>query len=52
MRRTVIVNDIDYTFDDYMSAPGSPITYTVQGNMAMERRLNTQMPEEDQIIFN
>lgn len=52
MRRTVIINDIDYTFDDYLSAPGSSITYNVQGNMAMERRLNTQMPEEDQIIFN
>lgn len=52
MRRTVIVNDIDYTFDDYMSAPASSITYNVRGNMAMERRLNTQMPEEDQIIFN
>lgn len=51
MRRTVIVNDIDYTFDDYLSAPGSSITYNVQGNMAMERKLNTQMPEEDQIIF-
>ena len=51
MRRTVIVNDIDYMFDDYMSAPGTSITYSVQGNMAMERKLNTQMPEEDQIIF-
>ncbi len=51
MRRTVIVNDIDYTFDDYKSAPDAPITYNVQGNMAMERKLNTQMPEEDQIIF-
>ena len=52
MRRTVIINDIDYMFDDYLSAPGNSITYSVQGNMAMERRLNTQMPEEDQIIFN
>lgn len=52
MRRTVIVNDVDYTFDDYLSAPGNAITYNVRGNMAMERRLNTQMPEEDQIIFN
>lgn len=51
MRRTVIVNDVDYTFTDYSTAPGSEITYNVNGTMSMERKLNTQMPEEDQIIF-
>lgn len=51
MRRTVIINDIDYTFTDYMSAPGSEISYNVVGTLAMERKLNTQMPEEDQISF-
>lgn len=51
MRRTLIVNDVDYTFTDYRSAPGSAIVYNIKGTMSMERKLNTQMPEEDQIIF-
>lgn len=50
-RRTVIINDVDYTFTDYLTAEGTEIIYNVQGTMAMERKLNTQMPEEDQIIF-
>lgn len=52
VRRTLIINDIDYTFDDYLTAPGTTITYNITGNMTMERKLNTQMPEEDQIIFD
>lgn len=51
VRRTLIVSDVNYTFDDYRTAPGSVITYNVTGNMTMERKLNTQMPEEDQIVF-
>lgn len=51
LRRTVIVNDVDYTFTDYLTAPGSEIVYNVNGTMTMERKLNTQMPEEDQVIF-
>ncbi len=52
VRRTLIINDIDYTFDDYSTAMGSVITYLIQGNMTMERKLNTQMPVEDQIVFD
>lgn len=51
LRRTVIINDIDYTFYDTKTSPGSSIGYNVVGSMAMERKLNTQMPIEDQIIF-
>ncbi|MDE5941326.1 MAG: DUF4973 domain-containing protein [Muribaculaceae bacterium] len=51
VRRTLIINDIDYVFTDYRSAVGSKIVYNVKGSMAMERKLNTQMPEEDQIVF-
>lgn len=51
LRRTLIISEIDYTFNDYMTAAGSEITYNVKGNMTMERKLNTQMPEEYQIIF-
>lgn len=52
MRRTLIISDIDYNFDDYLTASGTTITYNVNGNMTMERKLNTQMPIEDQIIFD
>lgn len=52
IRRTVVINDIDYNYTDYVSAPGSKITYNVNGTMSMERKLNTQMPLEDQIIFD
>lgn len=60
MRRTVIISDIDYTFVDthtasFIGPDGqetvNPIKYNVSGSMAMERKLNTQMPEEDQVIF-
>ncbi len=51
MRRTLIINDVDYTFTDYETAKGSEIIYNVTGTMTMERKLNTQMPEEDQIVF-
>ncbi len=51
VRRTVIINEVDYTFDDFSTAPGSSITYNVNGTMTMERKLNTQMPEEDQIVW-
>ena len=50
-RKTVILNDVDYTFDDFSTAKGSVITYNVTGSMTMERKLNTQMPEEDQIMW-
>lgn len=50
-RKTVILNDVDYTFDDFSTAHGSVITYNVTGSMTMERKLNTQMPEEDQIMW-
>lgn len=50
-RRTVIVRDVDYTFTDYSTAKGSEIVYNVTGTMTMERKLNTQMPEEDQIVW-
>jgi len=50
-RKTVIVNGVDYKYTDTKTAPGSPIEYHVKGTMTMERKLNTQKPEEDQIEF-
>ena len=48
-RRTVIIQDIDYHFTDYTQAAGSRFPYHVTGTLTMERKLNTQMPEEDQV---
>lgn len=50
-RKTVIINGVDYRYSDTMTAPGSAINYHVKGTMTMERKLNTQKPEEDQIEF-
>ncbi|MCM1111046.1 MAG: DUF4973 domain-containing protein [Clostridium sp.] len=51
MRKTVIMNGVDYTYDDTKTAPGSVIRYHIRGTMTMERKLNTQKPEEYQIEF-
>jgi hypothetical protein len=46
----VIINNIDYNYDDYTSVPGSRITYEVRGTLTLERNINTQIPDEDQAI--
>lgn len=51
MRKTVIINGVDYKYSDTKTAPGTAINYHVKGTMTMERKLNTQKPEEDQIEF-
>ena len=30
--------------------PGTPISYTVEGTVNMERKINIQIPDEDQAI--
>ncbi|MDR1518076.1 MAG: DUF4973 domain-containing protein [Dysgonamonadaceae bacterium] len=50
MRRYIIINNIDYEYDDYTSIPGSRITYSVKGSLTLERDINTQIPDEDQAI--
>lgn len=52
MRRTLVIQDIEYYYTDTKSAPGTVIDYQVKGSMTMERMLNTQMPEEDQIMWD
>lgn len=53
MRRTVIVKNVDYSFIDYKTAgEGVRLPYRVSGTMTMERKLNTQMPIEDQIMWD
>lgn len=45
----VVVN-MEYEFDDYTSVPGVSIGYKAKGNMTMQRKINTQIPDEDQAI--
>ncbi len=48
--RYVTINNIDYNFTDYTSVPGFKIAYTVRGSLTLERKINTQIPDEDQAI--
>lgn len=41
---------MEYDFEDYTSVPGQIIAYSVRGSMTMERKINTQIPDEDQAI--
>lgn len=49
IHRYVIFN-IEYTFVDYTSVKGTEIAYHVKGTMSLERKINTQIPDEDQAI--
>lgn len=49
IRRVYLIRNINYYYTDYTMAQGAEIKYHVEGNLTMERTLNTQMPEEDQI---
>lgn len=51
-RRTLVVSDINYYYTDSKSSLGSNINYVIKGTMTMERKLNTQMPVEDQIVWD
>lgn len=48
-RRTIVINGIDYTYTDYTITDGANLRYHIKGLLTMQRKLNTQMPEEDQI---
>ncbi|MFT3902885.1 MAG: DUF4973 domain-containing protein [Niabella sp.] len=50
VHRYVTINNIDYNFTDYTSVNNATIDYTVRGSLIMERKLNTQIPDEDQAI--
>lgn len=41
---------LEYEFEDYTSVKGQVIAYSVRGSMTMERKINTQIPDEDQAI--
>ena len=46
----IILNNISYTFVDYTSVVGVELPYTAEGSMTLERKINTQIPNEDQAI--
>ena len=39
-----------YEFEDYTTIPGIRMKYTVDGILALQRELNTLIPDEDQQI--
>jgi hypothetical protein len=47
--RTTIIY-LEYEFTDYTYSPGYAINYRVEGSLTMQRRVNTQIPDEDQAI--
>jgi hypothetical protein len=50
LHRYVTVRGIDFEYTDYTSVEGVEITYVVKGIITMERKINTQIPDEDQAI--
>ncbi|MAZ28308.1 MAG: hypothetical protein CL868_14690 [Cytophagaceae bacterium] len=50
LHRYLTINNIDYQFSDYTMVPNVNINYKVSGSLILERRLNTQIPDEDQAI--
>jgi hypothetical protein len=50
LHRYITINNIDYTFTDYTTVPDNTISFTVRGTLIMERKINTQVPDQDQAI--
>jgi len=50
LHRYITINNIDYEFSDYTMVPNININYKVAGSLILERKLNTQIPDEDQSI--
>jgi len=50
LKRTISISGIDYNFTDYTSSGAVDFDFTVRGLITMERRINTQIPDEDQAI--
>ena len=46
----IIINNISYSYVDYTSVSGLELLYTAEGSMTLERKINTQIPNEDQAI--
>lgn len=48
--KTITIENFKYEFDDVTSVPGTFIKYVVEGTVNMERKINIQIPDEDQAI--
>ena len=48
--RTITIRNIEYTFTDFTMAEGTDINFKFKGTVAMQRDINTQIPDEDQAI--
>ena len=48
--RYVIINNVNYTYVDYTSVPNYEKSYTAQGTLTLERKLNTQIKNPDYAI--
>lgn len=48
--RYVIINNLNYSYVDYTSISNYEMPYEVNGSMTLERKINTQIPDEDQAI--
>lgn len=49
-KRTVMIRDISYEFEDYTLAPGARIKFRFEGTISMQRNINTQIPDKDQAV--
>jgi hypothetical protein len=50
LHRYLTISGIGYEYTDYTIIEGQQIDYVVTGIMSMERKINTQIPDEDQAI--
>lgn len=50
LKRTTMIRDINYEFEDYTLAPGARIKFQFEGTISMQRNINTQIPDKDQAI--
>ena len=48
--RYVTISNIDYEFTDYTDVEGEEFVYIVSGTLIQERKINTQIPDQDQAI--
>ena len=49
IHRYVTLN-LEYEYDDTLEVPDYTVKYRAKGIMTMERKINTQIPDEDQAI--
>jgi len=50
LKNVYVVVNLSYEYKDYTSIPGHELHYIVKGTLTMQRKINTQIPDEDQAI--